>query len=327
MSREEEKLLDLPGGRVLAYEEAGNPNSKTIVVFFHGVFGVGSAVRPSPVLLKHDVHYITPTLPGWGNSTIRADPDKTPYYAALAQDTTTLLEHLHPGCSTAPEGEYKLYVTGGSFGTVPAQMIFNASLEVFPPGKHTVACLLLAPATPFKFHKEYAKDLTWDNYIAVGPPSRYIPWRLVQRLVSSAFRKKLKTVEDAEKLVKSIIFDHIKEDEKLMFAKWKKEKGLKEGELERDMAVNMFRSVGKCWDGFLEAGDVMHSDWGFTLEEMNRKPVIIVTSKEDKMMPGAWAKWLATRYPDARLKETTGGHIASLWSIDATWEELMAITG
>ncbi|KAF9452073.1 hypothetical protein P691DRAFT_785428, partial [Macrolepiota fuliginosa MF-IS2] len=178
----EEKLLNLPGGRALAYEHSGNPNSKTIVLFFHGVFDVGSAARPSPTLLKHDVHYIAPTLPGWGNSSTRAYPNKTPFYLAIAQDTTALLEHLHPGCSSAPEGEYKLYVSGGSYGTVAAQMIFNASPEVFPPGRHITACLLLAPFSPFRYQKDYVKGMTWRNYISVGPPSQCIPWRLTQRL-------------------------------------------------------------------------------------------------------------------------------------------------
>ncbi|KXN86376.1 hypothetical protein AN958_10238 [Leucoagaricus sp. SymC.cos] len=323
----QEKLLDLPGGRVLAYEEGGNPGSKTIVVFFHGVFGVGDAQRPSPVMIKHDVHYIAPTLPGWGNSSVRANPDKTPYYLALGQDVTALLEHLHPGCSNAPAGEYKLYLSGGSFGTVPAQMIFNASLEVFPPGKHTVACLLLAPLTPFRLHKDYAKDLTWDNYFSVGPPSRYIPWQLVHRLGSVVFAKRLKQPEDAEALIKSIIFDHLKEEEKVAFEKWRKEKGLEAGQFEKEMAENMRKSVGKSWEGFIETGDVIHSDWGFTLEGMCRKPMIIASGTEDKMAPTAYARWLAEKYPNAKLKIVNGGHMASLWTIDSTWQEVMEIKG
>jgi pimeloyl-ACP methyl ester carboxylesterase len=322
-----EKFLDLPGGRVLAYEDGGNPDSKTIVLFFHGAFSVGDAKRPSPVIFKHDVHYLAPTLPGWGNSSNRTNPGKTPYYLALAQDIAALLEHLHPGCSNAPAGEYKLYVSGGSFGTVPAQMIFNASLEVLPAGKHIVACLLLAPGTPLKQHKDYAKDLTWGNYFSVGPPSRYIPWQLVHRLASVVLSKKLKRVEDSEAMIRSLIFDNFKEDEKALFQKWRKERGLEEGQLEKGMAANMRKSVSKSWQGFLECGDVMHSDWGFTLEEMSHKPVILVSGSEDKMMPAPWAKWLAEKYPNAKLKEVIGGHIAGLWLIDSIWEEVLGIKG
>ncbi|KAF5364009.1 hypothetical protein D9756_000526 [Leucocoprinus leucothites] len=324
---QQEKFLNLAGDRVLAYEEGGNLDSKVIVLFFHGVFGVGDAKRPSPVIVKHNAHFLAPTLPGWGSSSIRANPDKTPYYQALAQDTTALLEHTHPGISNAPAGEYKLYVSGGSFGTVPAQMIFNASTDVFPASRHIVACLLLAPATPFKYHKEYAKDLTWDNYFSVGPPSRYIPWQLLHRLASVVLSKKLKRPEGSEALIRKLIFDHIKEDEKAMFEKWRIERGLEEGQFEKNMAANMRKSVGSSWEGFVECADVMHSDWGFTLEEMSRKPVILVSASEDRMTPTAWAKWLAEKYPNAKLKELTGGHIAGLWSIDSTWEEVLEIKG
>ncbi|KAF9451612.1 hypothetical protein P691DRAFT_807224 [Macrolepiota fuliginosa MF-IS2] len=60
---------------------------------------------------------------------------------------------------------------------------------------------------------------------------------------------------------------------------------------------------------------------------MSNKPVLIVTSEEDTMMPQEWAKWLAEKYPDARLNEVIGGHIAGLWSIDSTWEDLLSIRG
>ncbi|KAJ3572488.1 hypothetical protein NP233_g3041 [Leucocoprinus birnbaumii] len=322
-----EKLLNLPGDRILAYEENGNTSSKLIVVFFHGLFGVGDAKRPSPVLLKYDTHYLAPTLPGFGNSTVRANPAKTQYYKSLAQDITALLEHTHPGISDAPAGEYKLYVSGGSYGTVPAQMLFNASPDVFPASKHLVACLLLGPFSPFRFHKGYGKCMTWDNYITVGPPSRYIPWQLPHRLASFALSKKVQNPEGSEALIRSIIFDHLKEDEKILFEKWRKEKGLEEGQFEKDMATNMRKSVGKTWEGFIECADVIHSDWGFTLENLSRKPIILVTASEDKLAPPAWAKWLAQTYPNARLKEVAGGHIASLWTIDSTFEELMRIEG
>ncbi|KAJ3575147.1 hypothetical protein NP233_g1283 [Leucocoprinus birnbaumii] len=270
-------------------------------------------------------HYLAPTLPGWGNSSKRASPDKTPYYLALAQDFTVLLEHTHPGISDAPAGEYKLYLSGGSFGTVPAQMLLNASSVVFPASKHIVAGLLIAPATPFKYHDEYSKDLTWGNYFSVGPPSRLIPWQLPHRLASVILNRRFKQPENAEALVRSIIFDHIGEDEKVMFKKWRKERGVQEGEWEKDMADNMRKSVGKSWDGFVESGDVIHSDWGFMPEEMSCKPVVLVSASEDRLAPAAWAKWLAEKYPDARLKELIGGHIAGLWSIDSIWEEVLKI--
>lgn len=321
-----EKYLDLPDSRTIAYDDSGSSSSKTIVIFFHGMFSVGDATRPPPIFLEHDVHFITPTLPGWGNSS--PGPVNALYCDTLAKDITNLLEHLHPGCSTAvqsPELDpmYKIYISGGSFGTVPAQMLFNASRDVFPPGRHMVACLLLAPVSPLKYHKDYAKGMSGRNYILAGPVSQIIPFKLIPRLSSIILARKLKNVESAEKLLRELIFDHIGEGEKLLFAEWRKKRGLSEGELERRMARNMVQSVKKYWDGFMETIDIMHGDWGFKVDGMSDKPVVIVYSKDDQMAPPNWAEWLAEKYPNARPRLLEGGHISGLWSIDSTWEEVM----
>jgi hypothetical protein len=87
-----EKLLALPGGRTLAYAEAGNVASTTLVIFFHGAFSVGNAKRPSAVLLEKGVHFVAPTLPGWGNSSPTRHGEA--YATSLATDITTLIDHL-----------------------------------------------------------------------------------------------------------------------------------------------------------------------------------------------------------------------------------------
>ncbi len=61
-----EHLLSLPNGGTLAYAQAGNPASSDVVIFFHGVFGVGSIKRIPPVLKEKDILLLHPTLPGWG---------------------------------------------------------------------------------------------------------------------------------------------------------------------------------------------------------------------------------------------------------------------
>ncbi|XP_006462845.1 hypothetical protein AGABI2DRAFT_224504 [Agaricus bisporus var. bisporus H97] len=323
-----EKYLDLPNGRTMAYDHSGNTSSSTIVIFFHGMFSIGDAVRPPPIFLERDVHYIAPTLPGWGKSS--PGPSNTPYCEVLAKDITALLEHFHPGCLAAAENPevdstYKIYISGGSFGTVPAQMLFNAPKHVFPLSRHIVACLLLSPISPFKYHKDYAKAMTWGNYILAGPVSRKIPFGLVQRLSSIVIAHKLKNVENAEKFLRELVFNHIGEGEKLLFDNWKTQRGLNEGDLERRMASNMVESVRMQWDGFMGTTDVLHGDWGFKVEEMSNKPVMIVYAKDDRMAPPSWAEWLVEKYPNARPKLLEGGHISGLWSIDSTWEEVMKL--
>ena len=111
-----EKYLELSDGRTLAYAEAGNSSSSTLVIYMHGMFTVGRA-SDSKVLMERDIHYISPTLPGWGTSSPRRNKDKS-FALGLVSDITALIDHLHPH-----DLNLKIYVAGGSFGTVPAQML------------------------------------------------------------------------------------------------------------------------------------------------------------------------------------------------------------
>lgn len=109
----EPKFLALSGGRTMAYANAGDTSSSTAVLFFHGFFSAGDASRPSPVIIEKGVHFVAPTLPGWGQS---SPPNNTLTYAAsLAADITALLNHLYPRST-----DLKLYIGGGSYGTVSA---------------------------------------------------------------------------------------------------------------------------------------------------------------------------------------------------------------
>jgi hypothetical protein len=61
----EEKLLVLPDGRTLAYSDAGNASSSTLVIYLHGMFTVGDAKRPPPVMLEKGAHFVAPTDASW----------------------------------------------------------------------------------------------------------------------------------------------------------------------------------------------------------------------------------------------------------------------
>lgn len=77
----------------LAYEHAGNHTSSTVVIFFSGTLTVGDASRSKPVLISKGVHFIAPTLPGYGNTSPPAQT--TTYAATIARDISALLDHLH----------------------------------------------------------------------------------------------------------------------------------------------------------------------------------------------------------------------------------------
>ncbi|KAJ7512789.1 hypothetical protein B0H11DRAFT_2213352 [Mycena galericulata] len=119
---------------MLSYEDTGDASSSIVVIFFHGVFSVGSApIVLSPVLVEKKVHYVAPTLTGWGFSSPRLTPRS--YAKVLKSDMTELINHLHPNTP-----DLRIYVGG----TVAAQMLYGASLETFPRQHIRTAMLVIS---------------------------------------------------------------------------------------------------------------------------------------------------------------------------------------
>ncbi|KAJ7100156.1 Alpha/Beta hydrolase protein [Mycena belliarum] len=316
-----EKYLPLSDGRTLAYEDVGDASSSLVVIFFHGVFGVGSApMAVSPVLIAKNAHYITPTLAGWGFSSPR--PTSKSYAATLASDLTELINHLHPNSP-----DLRIYVGGGSYGTVPAQMIYGASFDTFPLGRNIVGCLLGAPFSPFKWHTEYAKSMTWTNYLSVGPPSRILPLQPLQRMAIAGLSLKLNTVDKAEAFLRQLLFDSAAPEERAAFAKWRDSYGLEEGVLERKMAANMVKSISRSWAGFIEVADVIHSDWGFCPNQLDdehtiNRPMMIAASQQDDLGPDM-ANWLKANYRNSTIKWVPGKHLSTLYEMDNLWAAML----
>ncbi|KAG1753900.1 Alpha/Beta hydrolase protein [Suillus paluster] len=318
-----ERFLSLRDGRNLAYAEAGNLHSKTIVLYLHGFFTVGDASQTSPVLLSKNVHFITPTLPGWGNTS--PPTPSTLYHDCLTSDMTTLLSHLYPDSNGS---DIKLYIAGGSFGTVPAQMLYGAPYDKFPFGRCISGVLLLGAMSPFRYHKDYAKYMTWEHYFVPGPVSYYIPFNLLTHLVKSVLARKMATIEGAEAMLREILFDRMDQAEREVFARWSEEHGKIPEDTVRNMAENVVKSISKSWEGFLLTPPLLHSDWGFrpdALDEEHSRPRVLLTaSKDDHMSPVAYAHYLAANYKNARIKDVDGGHLSILYHMDEVWAEFLA---
>ncbi|KAF8076235.1 Alpha/Beta hydrolase protein [Lyophyllum atratum] len=317
----EEQILELGGGRTIAYAQSGlNTSSSIVFIFFHGAFGVGDASNSSPILTAKNIHFLAPTLPGWGNSS--PTPAGKAYHVSLAEDITALLKHLYPD-----DKSYTLYVSGRSFGTVAAQMLYGAPFDIFPPGQHLAGCLILAPLSQFRHHTDYTKTMALPNYMSIGPPSRWIPFQLIQRVAVLAISGKVKTQANAENFIRGQLLDSMDEKERMTFKRWREGKGRTEEEVMRTMAGNAVRSVAKTWAGFKEMSDVVHSDWGFRPDTLDtdhaQRPILIVASPGDTIAPDAMAKWLAATYKNAKLKSISGGHIASLYHQDKIFDEFL----
>ncbi|KAK0464497.1 Alpha/Beta hydrolase protein [Desarmillaria tabescens] len=316
-----EKLLTLSDGRTLAYADNGDPASSVVVVFFHGTCGIGRASRMSSALRDLGVHYVTPTLPGWGNSTPRRK--NQPYVATLLSDFTELINQLHPHSDNL-----RIYVAGGSFGSVPAQILYGSPFDTFPLGRKIVGCLLLVPFSPFRWHKGYAKNMKWPIYVSMGAPSQTVPMRFVPRLAATLTKWQLKTVDKAEAFIRKNLFDRASAQEREAFLKWKETEGVPEGQLERETAEDAVSSMAKTSEGFMEMSDVLSSDWGFRpdslSEEHTRRPLFIVASSEDDLGPDM-AKWLAENYRNSRLKWVPGGHISTTYHSRDIWTEFIEV--
>ncbi|KAL6895190.1 Alpha/Beta hydrolase protein [Trichoderma longibrachiatum] len=316
---DEEHLLQLPGGRQIAYAHNGPPTSRTVIIFFVGIMGVGTAANVPEPCREIRAHWIAPTLPGMGRSSTR--DRSVPYHVNLANDISALLNHLYP------TGEFDaLYVSGGSYGTVPAQMLYGAPYDLFPHGRKIAGMLLLNGFSPLRLHAGYAKKLSWNNWFSIGPPTRIIPFRLLQRMFKAAIGSKLKSVQGATQFLKATVFNTMDDEEKRIFKDWLQKNRFDEDTVIEKMAWSTVRCC-QNWDGFMEVSDTIHSDWGFdprTLdEEHSSKPVLIVGSKNDHI-GGSTNDWLVASYKSAReLKLLSGGHISSLFFMDELWRDII----
>ncbi|KAG6378860.1 hypothetical protein JVT61DRAFT_13140 [Boletus reticuloceps] len=255
-----------------------------------------------------------PHAPRLGNTS--PPPSSTSYVDCLTSDVTALLDHLYPDRGR----DIQLYVAGGSFGTVPAQILYGAPYDKFPYGPCIVGVLLMGALTPLRYHKDYAKHMTWSNYFMVGPMSQ---WPLMNRvlvgLVTFMMARQVSTVDNADKFLRGFLFDKMDAAEREEYAQWRAKGGIAEGETERRFAENVVRSVATSWEGFKLMSSVLHADWGFqpdALDEAHSRPfVMFVTSSGDKEAPQAWTEYLAglTRTPKSRFFVVVTSVFCTTW--------------
>ncbi|CEJ93723.1 hypothetical protein VHEMI09294 [[Torrubiella] hemipterigena] len=316
---DEEHILKLADGRQLAYACNGPRDAKTVIIFFAGLFSVGTAHQVPVPCADKNVLWIAPTLAGMGNSSSR-DP-KEAYHVVLARDISALLKHFYPS-----DDYDALYVAGGSYGTVQAQMLYGAPYDLFPAGKKIAGCFLLAGFSPFKYDKNYTKALSWQNWMSVGPPSQ-MPFRMLQKVFKSAIGSKMGSVEGAKTFLDQTIFGKMSKNEKDEFAQYAARKGFTVDEFIDRQARGAVKS-SQNWDGFMEVSDVLHSDWGFnpaTLDDEHaQKPVLVVGSEHDEL-GGSNNAWLVANYKSATEKTVPGGHLSTLYYMDELWADMFKL--
>ncbi|KAG0705530.1 Alpha/Beta hydrolase protein [Suillus ampliporus] len=322
-----ERLLPLRDGRTLAYTESGNLSSKTVILFMHGLFSIGDASQmESPVILSKNVRFVMPTLPGWGNTS--PSPPSTPYRDCLASDMTALLFHLYPDSNG---NDIKLYIAGTSYGTVSAQILYGAPYDKFPFGRCISDVLLCGALSPFRYHKGYAKSMTWKYYIVAGPISYYMPFNLISHAIKFLVVKHWSSIESVEATYRGL-FDKLDREERKAFEKWCEGCGKVPEDVARTyvqtLARNKVKSTSKSWEGFMLMAPLLHSDWGFrpdALDEEHSRPRVLLTaSKDDILSSMAYAHYLAANYKNARIKDIHGQHLSIVYQMDEVWAEFLA---
>lgn len=301
-------LLTLDSGRVIAYEQDGDTQSDRVLLFFAGIFAIGTIKYSFPVVKEKGMHHIAFTLPGWGDAT--PVPPSSTFAQTLIGDVTALFDHLYTDTSNL-----KIYVVGGSFGSVPAQVIYGASFDVFPLGRNVAGMMLLAPFSPFRIHKTYAKTLSWRDWIGVGPLTQYLP---ITSLFSLAMGSKFKSVDSAEQMIRSVLFDKMDEKEKEKFAAHCQKFGTTPDEFVKTWAVDSVKSVENGWEGFKQSAVALHSDWGFAFPldaEHTRGKVLIKVAKGDDLGSGM-GEYLVQNYPNSEFITCEGGHLSGIYTLN-----------
>jgi len=301
-------LLTLDSGRVIAYEQDGDPKSNRVLLFFAGIFSIGSIKYSFPVVKEKGLHHIAFTLPGWGDAS--PVPPSSTFAKTLIDDITALFNHLY-----ADTRNLRIYVVGGSFGSVPTQIIYGASFDVFPLGRNVAGMMLLAPLSPFRLHKDYAKSLTWRDWVSVGPLSKYLP---IPTFFSYVMGSKFKTVDSAEQVLRQMLFDKMDEAEKEKLAAHCQKFGITPDEFIKTWAGESVKSVENGMEGFKQCSVALHSDWGFTFPldaEHARGKVLIKVAKNDDLGPGM-GEYLAQNYANSEFITGEGGHISGIYTLN-----------
>lgn len=289
-----DQRLTLADGRKLAYAHAGNIASSDIVISFHGMLSIGE-ITASPqgpsVFTVNGAHMLAPTLPGWGETSPPAKSQS--YHECLYHDVSSLIDYLHPGWRVA-NPPLRLFLIGVVWGSVAAQVLYGASCEQFPLGRHIAGLLLISPISPPHVHKEFDKCLSWDNYFSFSSYAHIFPLKYHHRLIGSFVHRTVATPDRALQQVRDAQANNMSSVQREAIQQRSKLQGTSVDELQERVATKMYRSVHTTMEGFNMMPRVIRSDWGGydprTADRNRRIPVLIVVVDNDKehRLMGDW---------------------------------------
>lgn len=323
----EESVL-LSDGRTLSYSQCGDFTSSKVIIFFHGVFGIGVAEN-AELYQRLGYRSICPTLPGWGTSS--PWPKALPL-SAFAADIAVLLRHAMGDVPL-----HTLVVGGGSYGTVWAYSVAaNKPPEGFPrlPEGVVKGLLILGGFSPFREHVGYTEQMTWLNWLTVSRPSLYFPLRLLHPFAGRLIASKVKgNIEGSLQMLRQIITGPkaMTAQERKEVEDWAKSNGSDFEQWEWKMARNMSLSLLHTMEGYYLVPHLLNADWGFKLGDIRigdpaehptiqnvpdkLPPVVIVGAQRDHLAPLPLQRYVARNIPGAQLLELPGNHISVITAV------------
>lgn len=277
--------------RKIGFAEYGSPTGIP-AFFFHGAPGsrYDGIVYHDPAK-KLDVRIICPDRPGHGLSTFVPNRRLVDY----PSDISALAQHLKLG-------PYHCFGQSGG-------------------GPYSVACARLTPS----------KELLNVGVVAgMGPPEtitfRMAGWYTVlalwlHRTMPSLLKRYLDwqypvtSIHDDEKL--QVIID---KTIRWLPAETRKElENMKKPE-QRELRAHVQCMFAQGWDGTIRDGQIYASPWGFGLEDVKKK-VLLIYGGKDVRTPMAFGKWYKDHLQDAELVEyAEEGHL----SIETRKDDILA---
>lgn len=327
---DEESIL-LPDGRLLSFTQCGDMTSSNVIIFFHGVFGVGVAEN-SNFYQKLGYRSICPSLPGWGTSS--PWPRSLPL-SAFASDISFLLNFVMGDVPLKT-----LVIGGGSYGTVWAYSVAANKppdlMKKIEPRNCIKGLLILGGFSPFREHKGCTEQMTWLNWLTVSRPATYFPLRYLHPFAGLLISSKIKgNIDGSLVLLRQILTGPkaMTSEEKNDVEAWAQQNGSSFADWEYKMARNMSLSLLHTLEGYDFVPTLINADWGFKLEDIKigmpsptqlapihdvpavLPSVVVVGAQRDHLSPLPLQRYVAEHIPGAQLIELPGNHISVVTNV------------
>ena len=265
----------LPDGRVLAYEEYGDPTGFPVLSAHGGLSSRLDAAPAHEAALAKGIRLISPDRPGIGLSTYQAGRRLVDWPADVAQLTAAL-------------GIGRFAVMGWSAGG-PYAAICAAKM-----GDRVTAAALLSSAVPLDLYGT-TRGLTVEDRALVFL-TRRTPWlasalmkiSIVNANNARLFRAAMRTFPPADR---TVLTEWGPPDHALAFVR---------------------EAVRQGTEGCVQDYRIFGAPWGFSLEEI-RVPVQIWEGADDRTGPPGYRAFLKRHIPQASVTVVPGeGHLSLL---------------